>query len=68
MAKNTRRKLATILAADAVAHGRLSRVGEESTHRALSAYIDAITALIDRRNGKVMHIVGDAALADEAMQ
>ncbi len=62
------RRLAAILAADAVGHGRLSRVGEESRHCALSAYIKTITALIDRRNGKVMHFVGATALADKAMQ
>jgi hypothetical protein len=62
------RKLAAIPAADVVGHCRLSRVGEESTHRALGAYIDAIAALIDRRNGKVLHIASNAALADEAMQ
>ncbi len=68
MAKNTRRKLAAILAADAVGHGRLSRVGEESTHRALSAYVDDITALIDRHNGNVMHFAAKDVLANEAIQ
>ena len=62
------RRLAAILAADAVGHGRLSRVGEESTPRLLGAYIDADTALIDRCSGKVVRIASDAALADEAMQ
>jgi class 3 adenylate cyclase len=68
MAKNTRQKLAAILAADVVGHGRLSRVAEESTHRALGAYIGAIAALIDRRNGKVMLFAGDAVLAGAAIQ
>ncbi len=68
MTKNTRRKLAVILAADVAGHGRPSPAGGESTHRAASADIDANTALIDRCSGMVAHIACDAALADEAMQ
>ena len=67
MTKNTRRKLAAVLAADVAGHGRPSPAGGESTHRASSADIDANTALIDRCNGKVLHIASDAALADEAI-
>ncbi len=48
------RRVTTILAADVVGYGRLSQVGKESTHRCLGVYIDAITALIDRRYSKVM--------------
>ncbi len=68
MTKNTRRKLAVILAADVAGHGRPSPAGKESTPRLLGAYIDAETALIDRCSGMVAHIACDAALADEAMQ
>ncbi len=68
MANNTRRKLAAILAANAVGYGRLARVDEASTHCRLSSYLDAIPGLIDRRNGTVMDFVGDAALADEIIQ
>ncbi len=71
MANSTRRKLAAILAANAVGYVRLARVDEASTHCRLSSYLDAITGLIDRRNGKiikVMHFAGDAVLANEVIQ
>ncbi len=68
MANSTGHKLAAILAADTVGHSGLNQVGEESTHRAFSAYIDTVTALIYRRNGKVMHFAGNAVLADEIIQ
>ena len=68
MANSTRRKLAAILAANAVGYGRLARVDEASTHRRLSSHPDAITDLIDRRNGKVMRFVAKAVLANEIIQ
>ncbi len=43
------RKVAAILYADSSGHSRLTRADEEGTHRALSAYLDAVTAFIDRR-------------------
>jgi class 3 adenylate cyclase len=67
VANSARRKLAAILAANAVGYVRLARVDEASTHCRLSSYLDAITGLIDRRNGKVMHFAGDAVLANEPM-
>ncbi len=42
------RKLAAILYADIAGYSRLTRADEEGTHRALSAYLDTLTALIDR--------------------
>ena len=42
------RKLAAILYADAAGYSRLTGEDEEGTHRALSAYLDAVTAFIDR--------------------
>ncbi len=42
------RKLAAILYADIAGHSRLTRADEEGTHRALSTYLDAVTAFIDR--------------------
>lgn len=58
------RKLAAILYADVAGYSRLTGADEEGTHRRLSAYLDAITALIDEHHGKVMHFAGDAVLAD----
>ena len=43
------RNLAAFLYADSSGHSRLTRADEEGTHRALSTYLDALTALIDRR-------------------
>ena len=58
------RKLAAILYADVAGYSRLTGADEEGTHRRLSAYLDTITALIDKHHGKVMHFAGDAVLAD----
>ncbi len=60
------RKLAAILYADVAGYSRLTGEDEEGTHRLLSSYLDAITALIDRHNGKVLHFAGDAVLAEFA--
>ncbi len=68
VANSTQHKLAAILIANAAGRDWVSRIDEECTHRALSAYVNAITALIDRRDGKVMDSVGDAVLTDEAIQ
>ncbi len=43
MANSTQHKLAAILIANAPGHDWLSRIGEESTRRALGAYINVIT-------------------------
>ncbi len=42
------RNLAAFLYADIAGHNRLTRADEEGTHRTLSAYLDAVTAFIDR--------------------
>ena len=42
------RKLAAILYADIAGYSRLTRADEEGTHRALSTYLDGVTAFIDR--------------------
>lgn len=60
------RKLAAILYADVAGYSRLTGEDEEGTHRVLSAYLDAITNLIEEHNGTVMHFAGDAVLADFA--
>jgi hypothetical protein len=41
-------KLAALLYADVAGYSRLTGEDEEGTHRTLSAYLDAITAFIDR--------------------
>ncbi|MFQ6024742.1 MAG: adenylate/guanylate cyclase domain-containing protein, partial [Acidiferrobacterales bacterium] len=65
--KRLQRKLAAILYADVAGYSRLTGEDEEGTHRLLSAYLDAITTLIERHKGKIMHFAGDAVLADFAI-
>ncbi|MFQ5937927.1 MAG: adenylate/guanylate cyclase domain-containing protein [Acidiferrobacterales bacterium] len=65
-AEQLNRKLAAILYADVAGYSRLTGEDEEGTHRALSACLDAITASIEKHDGKVLHFAGDAVLADFA--
>ncbi len=58
------RKLAAILYADVAEYSRLTGEDEEGTHRILSAYLDAVTAMIERHNGRAVHFAGDAVLAE----
>lgn len=58
------RKLAAILYADVAGYSRLTGEDEDGTHRRLSAYLDAITHLVEQHQGKVLHYAGDALLAD----
>ena len=60
------RKLAAILYADVAGYSRLTGEDEEATHRTLSAYLDTISAVIEKHSGTVMHFAGDAVLADFA--
>lgn len=60
------RKLAAILYADVAGYSRLTGEDEEGTHRRLSAYLDAITMMINGYHGTVLHYAGDAILADFA--
>ncbi len=50
--KPLERKLTAILYADVAGYSRLTGEDEEGTHRALSAHLDALTALIDCPPGK----------------
>ncbi len=62
--KHVTRKLAAIFYADVAGYSRLTGEDEEGTHRLLSAYLDAITASIEKHYGTVLHFAGDAVLAD----
>jgi adenylate cyclase len=57
------RKLVAILYADVAGYSRLTGEDEDTTHRALTEYLDLISTLIDQHHGKVMHYAGDAVLA-----
>ncbi|HXV80793.1 MAG TPA: adenylate/guanylate cyclase domain-containing protein [Candidatus Binatia bacterium] len=58
------RKLSAILHADVAGYSRLTGEDEEGTHRRVSAYLDAITAITERYHGNVLNYAGDAVLAD----
>ena len=62
--KSLERELAAIFNADVAGYSRLTGEDEEGTHCALSVYLGAKTDSIERLNGKIMHVVGDAVRAD----
>jgi len=57
------RRLVAILYADVAGYSRLTSIDEDATHRALSEYLDLISAAIGRNRGQVTHYAGDAVLA-----
>ena len=59
-----KRKLTTILSADAVGYSRLMEDDEEATVRTLTSYREVITTLIKQHNGMVIDSPGDNLLAD----
>ena len=67
MAKDrVQRRLAAILAADAVGYSRLMGLDEESTLRTLQAYREIIDRLIVRHEGRIFTTGGDSVLAEFA--
>ena len=60
------RKLAAIFYADVAGYSRLTGADEEGTHKTLTAYLDAISTLIEGHGGRVLHYAGDAVLAEFA--
>jgi adenylate cyclase len=62
--QDIQRKLTAILYADVVGYSRLTGADEVGTHRLLSSCLDAMTALIEKHRGRVVHYAGDAVLAD----
>ncbi len=62
--KRVQRNIAANLAADLAGYSRLTGEDEEGTHRTLSAYLDAITTLIEGHGGRILHYAGDAVLAE----
>jgi adenylate cyclase len=57
------RKLAAILYADVAEYSRLTGEDEDSTHQALSEYLDLMSSNIESLGGQVVHYAGDAVLA-----
>jgi len=64
--KGLNRKLAAIFYADVAGYSRLTGADEEGTHKTLSAYLDAVSTLIEGHGGRVLHYAGDAVLAEFA--
>ncbi|MFQ5971890.1 MAG: adenylate/guanylate cyclase domain-containing protein [Alphaproteobacteria bacterium] len=58
------RRLATILAADAVGFSRLMSADEEATLRTLNACLEVINAQVDQHGGRVFGRAGDSVLAE----
>jgi len=61
---HVRRRLATILAADAVGYSRLMDVDEETTLRTLKAYRQIIDGLVTSHSGRVFGAAGDSVIAE----
>ena len=59
-----KRKLTSILSADAVGYSRLMEDDEEATVRTLSSYREVIATLIKQHNGMVVDSPGDNLLAE----
>ena len=59
-----KRKLTSILSADAVGYSRLMEDDEEATVRTLTSYREVIATLIKQHNGMVIDSPGDNLIAD----
>ena len=64
--QEVKRKLTAILSADVEGYSRLMGADEVSTIRTLTAYKEAMTALIERQRGRVVDSPGDNLLAEFA--
>ena len=61
-----KRKLAAILSADVKGYSRLMGEDEEGTIRTLNAYLEAITAFVQKHQGRIVGTAGDSVLAEFA--
>src|SRR5205085_6188877 len=61
-----KRKLAAILAADAVGYSRMMGEDEEGTMRVLAAHRTVIDGVIDFHDGRIVGTAGDSVLAEFA--
>jgi class 3 adenylate cyclase len=61
-----KRKLAAILAADAVGYSRLMAADEESTLKLLAAHRAVIDGIIEFHEGRIVNTAGDSVLAEFA--
>ena len=63
-ATQVKRKLAAILAADAVAYSRHMASDEERTLRLLGAHRAVIDGIIEFHEGRIVNTAGDSVLAE----
>lgn len=63
MKANLPRKLLAILYADVADYSRLTGEDEDTTHRAVTEYLDIFADFTQSHGGEVMHYAGDAVLA-----
>src|SRR5512134_847396 len=61
-----KRKLAAILAADAVGYSRMMAADEEGTMKVLSAHRSVIDGIIQFHEGRIINTAGDSVLAEFA--
>lgn len=61
-----KRKLAAILAADAVGYSRMMSADEEGTMKVLSAHRSVIDGIIQFHEGRIINTAGDSVLAEFA--
>ena len=61
-----KRKLAAILAADAVGYSRMMAADEEGTMKILSAHRSVIDGIIQFHEGRIINTAGDSVLAEFA--
>jgi class 3 adenylate cyclase len=61
-----KRKLAAILAADAVGYSRMMAADEEGTMKVLSAHRSVIDGIIQFHEGRIVNTAGDSVLAEFA--
>ena len=64
MATGVKRKLAAILAADAVGYSKMMAVDEEKTLKVLSAHRAVIDGIIEFHEGRIVGTAGDSVLAE----
>ncbi|HEX9462646.1 MAG TPA: adenylate/guanylate cyclase domain-containing protein [Alphaproteobacteria bacterium] len=63
--KNLKRRLAAVMAVDAVGYSRLMGVDEEGTHRRLKSILrDILLPFVAQHGGRVFKSTGDGALAE----
>ena len=61
-----KRKLTAILSADVKGYSRLMGEDEEGTIRTLNAYMEVMTGLIQKHQGRIVGTAGDSILAEFA--